>query len=145
MMLNVTFQFMYTSLVLGYGNMVPLTNNGRLFCILYSLLGIPLCMITLASAGKLICIQWCSKFNDFSNKHNISFLKNHLRLSTTAFVIVTGLLTLVLIPGIMLVKLVNWSPLEAIYFILMTLTTIGFGDYIPRTYMPLIFITITMI
>ena len=115
----------------GYGDIVPLTKNGRLFCMLYSLLGIPLCMLTLASMGKSISIRWCTRFKNISKKCKISFLKDHLRFIFTLYVMLTGVIFLLIIPGIVFVHLEGWSLLEATYFILITLTTIGFGDYNP--------------
>lgn len=40
------------NLSLGYGHIYPLTNEGRVFCIVYGLFGIPLMMLFLASLGK---------------------------------------------------------------------------------------------
>ena len=38
----------------GYGHLVPVTVIGRLFCVVYALLGIPLCLITIADIGKFV-------------------------------------------------------------------------------------------
>lgn len=37
----------------GYGNVVPSTNWGRIFCILFAFVGIPLTLIVIADLGKL--------------------------------------------------------------------------------------------
>ena len=114
--------------------MVPLSKSGRLFCMTYSLLGIPLCMITLASLGKSISIQIFTKFINISKKYKITCFNRYERLYVTAFILLTGVLTLLVLPGVLLTHLQEWTLLEATYFILISLTTIGFGDYIPRTY-----------
>ncbi|XP_043526139.1 uncharacterized protein LOC122537192 isoform X2 [Frieseomelitta varia] len=38
---------------IGYGNVVPSTNGGRMFCILFAFVGIPLTLIVIADWGKL--------------------------------------------------------------------------------------------
>ena len=39
---------------IGYGNPVPITRAGRLACILFSLFGIPLTLVTIADLGKFL-------------------------------------------------------------------------------------------
>ncbi|PIO63613.1 Ion channel, partial [Teladorsagia circumcincta] len=39
---------------IGYGNLVPVTWHGRMFCIAYALLGVPLILITVADIGKFL-------------------------------------------------------------------------------------------
>lgn len=38
----------------GYGNLVPVTFQGRMFCIVYALFGVPLILITVADIGKFL-------------------------------------------------------------------------------------------
>ncbi|OZC11710.1 Ion channel [Onchocerca flexuosa] len=51
-----TALFFTTTLLttIGYGNLVPLTVQGRMFCIIYSLFGVPLILITVADMGKFL-------------------------------------------------------------------------------------------
>lgn len=37
---------------IGYGNVAPKTKSGRLFCILYGLCGIPLCLVWISELGS---------------------------------------------------------------------------------------------
>ena len=37
---------------LGYGNVAPKTAGGRVFCILYGLCGIPLCLVWISDLGS---------------------------------------------------------------------------------------------
>lgn len=36
----------------GYGNIAPRTKGGRIFCILYGLCGIPLCLVWISELGS---------------------------------------------------------------------------------------------
>ncbi|VDK87205.1 unnamed protein product [Litomosoides sigmodontis] len=38
----------------GYGNLVPVTFHGRMFCIVYALFGVPLILLTIADIGKFL-------------------------------------------------------------------------------------------
>lgn len=40
--------------MLGYGNVAPVTTVGRFITIVYAIVGIPLCLVVLASVGKLL-------------------------------------------------------------------------------------------
>ncbi|KAI1701325.1 ion channel domain-containing protein [Ditylenchus destructor] len=49
------FHFTTTLLTsIGYGNLVPISPVGRIFCICYAFLGIPLTLITIADVAKVI-------------------------------------------------------------------------------------------
>lgn len=51
---------------------------------------------------------------------------------TLAFVFGSiGFLLLSLIPAIIFTKVEGWHISESLYFTIITLTTIGFGDYVP--------------
>ncbi|KAI1731692.1 ion channel domain-containing protein [Ditylenchus destructor] len=51
-----TATFFTTTLLttIGYGNLVPVTVSGRMFCIFYALFGVPLILITVADIGKFL-------------------------------------------------------------------------------------------
>lgn len=47
----------------GYGNIVPVTNGGRVLCVFFALLGAPLAIITIGDLGKFLseCTIWLYK------------------------------------------------------------------------------------
>ena len=115
----------------GYGNLVPRTTNGRLFCIFYAFLGIPIACLALKSIAErimlmevfLIKVMWkyFSKKDQVRSVHFKSIILNFL-------LTVTAVLLLAFMANI---KRREWSYFECIYFSFITFTTIGFGDYIP--------------
>ena len=44
--------------VSGYGHIVPKTTAGKMFCIGYSLVGIPLLLLLMANAGDLMAVAF---------------------------------------------------------------------------------------
>ncbi|VDM29208.1 unnamed protein product [Toxocara canis] len=40
----------------GYGHIVPRTNEGRVACLMYALLGIPLILVTIADMGRFLSV-----------------------------------------------------------------------------------------
>uniref|UniRef100_A0A1I8C1Z3 Ion_trans_2 domain-containing protein n=1 Tax=Meloidogyne hapla TaxID=6305 RepID=A0A1I8C1Z3_MELHA len=54
---SMTTAIFFTSTLLttiGYGNLVPVTRTGRMFCIFYALFGVPLILITVTDIGKFL-------------------------------------------------------------------------------------------
>ncbi|CAD5215049.1 unnamed protein product [Bursaphelenchus xylophilus] len=52
-----------TMATIGYGNVVPVTMKGRLFCVAFALFGAPLAIITIGDLGKFLseCTIWLYK------------------------------------------------------------------------------------
>ncbi|XP_006526784.1 potassium channel subfamily K member 4 isoform X6 [Mus musculus] len=116
----------------GYGNIVLHTDAGRLFCIFYALVGIPLFGMLLAGVGDRLG----SSLRRGIGHIEAIFLKWHVppglvrSLSAVLFLLI-GCLLFVLTPTFVFSYMESWSKLEAIYFVIVTLTTVGFGDYVP--------------
>uniref|UniRef100_A0A8C9S8G0 Potassium two pore domain channel subfamily K member 2 n=1 Tax=Scleropages formosus TaxID=113540 RepID=A0A8C9S8G0_SCLFO len=61
-------------------------------------------------------------------KRNVSQTK--IRVTSTVLFILFGCLLFVTIPAFVFKHIEGWSTLESIYFVVITLTTIGFGDFV---------------
>ena len=109
--------------------MTPCTDGGRIFCILYALVGIPLTWLMLSTLAQHI--------NDWIGRALKCCHERVLQKKPTGIGIKTAVITLalsvsmVLIIGLFGCYLEGWRYLDGIYFGFITLTTIGFGDFVP--------------
>ncbi|NXQ41925.1 KCNKH protein, partial [Catharus fuscescens] len=112
---------------IGYGNLSPSTAVGRIFCIVFALFGIPLNLFLLNEIGQLMLlgVQHCAHRLEeiFHWQNKASFL-----MKTCA--LVTGLLLFLLLPPLLFSDKEGWSYEEGFYYSFITLSTIGFGDYV---------------
>ncbi|XP_028902791.1 potassium channel subfamily K member 2 isoform X2 [Ornithorhynchus anatinus] len=116
---------------IGFGNISPRTQGGKIFCIIYALLGIPLFGFLLAGVGDqlgTIFGKGIAKVEDTFIKWNVSQTK--IRIISTIIFILFGCVLFVALPAVIFKHIEGWSTLDAIYFVVITLTTIGFGDYV---------------
>lgn len=112
---------------IGYGNVAPKTKGGRVFCILYGLCGIPLCLVWISELGSFFGDR-AKRLSQVLIRKGISVKK--VQLTCTALFLLWGLIVHLLIPPVVFMSLEGWSYLEGIYFSFITLTTVGFGDYV---------------
>lgn len=100
-----------------------------MFCMAYALFGIPITWLMLTSLGKKIVEKIASSLEGLSNpcfepkskRFNFLCLLAAIVLSffVMAFVAIVGMFS------------EDWTFLEGFYFAFISLTTIGFGDYVP--------------
>ncbi|XP_034407770.1 potassium channel subfamily K member 1b [Cyclopterus lumpus] len=115
----------------GYGHTAPLSNAGKAFCIIYSVIGIPFTLLFLTAVVQRIMV--------FSTRRPIMYFHRRWSMSKPLVAIVHAsvLATLAvcfffLIPAAMFSAVEeNWNFLESFYFCFISLTTIGLGDYVP--------------
>ncbi|CAJ1077574.1 potassium channel subfamily K member 10a [Xyrichtys novacula] len=118
---------------IGYGNIAPSTEGGKIFCILYAIFGIPLFGFLLAGVGDqlgTIFVKSIAKVEKmFRNKHN-QISQTKIRVASTLLFILVGCILFVTIPAVIFKHIEGWSALESTYFVVITLTTVGIGDYV---------------
>ncbi|KAJ7988810.1 hypothetical protein DPEC_G00313060 [Dallia pectoralis] len=124
-----SFYFAITVITtIGYGHAAPSTDSGKVFCMFYALLGIPLTLVMFQSMGERIntlvryllhrakqCLGLRNTEVSMANMVTIGFFScmSTLCLGAAAFSHYEG-----------------WSFFHAYYYCFITLTTIGFGDYV---------------
>ncbi|CAJ1058739.1 uncharacterized protein kcnk4a isoform X2 [Xyrichtys novacula] len=117
---------------IGFGNLSPRTWYGQLFCVCYALVGIPMFGILLAGVGD----HMGTVLRRAVGKIETLFLKRKVRPTTVRVIsavlsILVGCLIFLAVPTVVFQKVEDWTFLEALYFVVITLTTVGFGDYVP--------------
>nr|XP_008514102.1 PREDICTED: potassium channel subfamily K member 15 [Equus przewalskii] len=124
-----SFYFAITVITtIGYGHAAPGTDSGKVFCMFYALLGIPLTLVTFQSLGE--------RLNALVRRLLLAAKRclglRRPRVSTENMV-VAGLLvcaaTLAL-GAAAFAHFEGWTFFHAYYYCFITLTTIGFGDFV---------------
>ncbi|XP_068670183.1 potassium channel subfamily K member 10-like isoform X3 [Montipora foliosa] len=114
----------------GYGHITPKTTLGQCFTILSCLLGLPLTMLAMKSAGELCA----SVLTSLVTKTETKLLKRTQpkNVKKKTFFCTCALVIVLLILSAIPTSLRNdWTMMEGLYAWFISLTTIGFGDYVP--------------
>ncbi|KPJ01474.1 PREDICTED: potassium channel subfamily K member 9 [Papilio xuthus] len=114
--------------MIGYGHSTPVTVGGKAFCMAYAMVGIPLGLVMFQSIGE--------RLNKFASVV-IRRAKCYLRCLTTEatemnLMFATGMLSSIIITtgAAVFSRYEGWSYFDSFYYCFVTLTTIGFGDYV---------------
>jgi len=126
--------FLFTVTVVttvGYGHIHPMTAAGKITCILYAVIGIPFTLIFLSALVQRLLAPTFKLLSSFirklPNMDTFQVRLIHLALMGSVF-----LLFSIIIPSTLFYLLEpDWTVLDAVYFVFISLTTIGLGDYIP--------------
>ncbi|KAJ8779961.1 hypothetical protein J1605_011997 [Eschrichtius robustus] len=116
-----------TITTIGYGNLSPRTMGSRLFCILFALVGIPLNLVVLNRLGHLMQqgVHSCARVLGGTWKDPAK-----ARWLVGSSALLSGLLLFLLLPPLLFSHVEGWSYVEGFYFSFITLSTVGFGDYV---------------
>lgn len=72
-------------------------------------------------------LGWCDFISQ--NKHN-QISQTKIRVTSTLLFILAGCILFVTIPAVIFKHIEGWTALESTYFVVITLTTVGIGDYV---------------
>ncbi|XP_073938367.1 potassium channel subfamily K member 17 isoform X2 [Castor canadensis] len=116
-----------TITTIGYGNLSPQTVAARLFCIFFALVGIPLNLVVLNRLGDFMLqgVHRCA--------HRLGGGRQDpakARWLAGSGTLLSGLLLFLLLPPLLFSHMEGWSYLESFYFAFVTLSTVGFGDFV---------------
>ncbi|XP_030641158.1 potassium channel subfamily K member 10b [Chanos chanos] len=118
---------------IGYGNIAPSTEGGKIFCILYAIFGIPLFGFLLAGIGDqlgTIFVKSILKVERIFRQKHREISQTKIRVTSTILFILAGCIVFVAIPTVIFKRIEGWAGLDALYFVVITLTTVGIGDYV---------------
>ncbi|XP_011682443.2 potassium channel subfamily K member 16 [Strongylocentrotus purpuratus] len=116
---------------IGYGAIAPRTYGGQLYCMVYAALGIPYTAWILASIGAFYQKTMEGYIARADKALMMSISRIRIRKIFLGIVVAAGSYTIFLIiPAVIFMFLEHWTFHIAHYYTFITLTTIGFGDYI---------------
>ncbi|MBN3272056.1 KCNK1 protein, partial [Polyodon spathula] len=115
----------------GYGHTVPLSDGGKAFCIIYSVIGIPFTLLFLTAVVQRVMV--------YVTRSPVTYIHTRWgfseQLVALVHALVLGLVTALcffFIPASVFSSLEDdWNFLESFYFCFISLSTIGLGDYVP--------------
>ncbi|VDM46947.1 unnamed protein product [Toxocara canis] len=153
--------FFFTATMLtsiGYGYVAPFTFYGRLFGVVYCLIGIPLTLVTVANVAKFISemvfrihyelwklwMRWKERKNQglgideeskglFGESEDEQEILDRVRLVRFPPIVVFMFVFLYGLFGAYIIHKneEQWSYTESMYFTFISILTVGFGDYRP--------------
>ncbi|XP_033109157.1 potassium channel subfamily K member 16-like isoform X2 [Anneissia japonica] len=116
---------------IGYGKIAPKTYKGQVACILYAIIGIPFTGWLLSVVGDFYHCKFHSIWSALECFIRKYFSKHFCRSCALLLILVICYFFLLIVPALFFMYLEeNWSFHIAHYYSFITLTTIGFGDYV---------------
>ena len=119
-----------SSMTIGYGNVHPVTDYGKIFVICFSIVGIALMMTLLKSCGEIITAlnEWAYTIMKRYVLYNKLLLSDELMAVISNTVLYVFFMVLVVWHDAEIDEGINWSSVDCLYFWIVTFTTVGFGD-----------------
>lgn len=135
----------------GYGEVTPRTVGGKVFTVLFVLVGIPLFVVFAFGIGKPIakfvrhlerrfCAKWVleqdlppdhPKVLGKTNKQLKKLRKVWVYFLRVLILFVIGVVLFVLIPAAIFSTIEMWSYKDSVYYGFDTVLSIGFGEFVP--------------
>uniref|UniRef100_K7FPZ9 Potassium two pore domain channel subfamily K member 3 n=1 Tax=Pelodiscus sinensis TaxID=13735 RepID=K7FPZ9_PELSI len=112
----------------GYGHAAPSTDGGKVFCMFYALLGIPLTLVMFQSLGERI--NTFVKYLLHRIKKCLGLRRAEVSMANMVIIGFFSCISTLCIGAAAFSYYEQWSFFHAYYYCFITLTTIGFGDYV---------------
>ncbi|XP_050532391.1 potassium channel subfamily K member 1-like isoform X2 [Daktulosphaira vitifoliae] len=134
---------------IGYGHVTPLSQEGKLFCMMYALFGIPLTLVLLTALVDRLMIPTTKYLHFLNSRLGHLYPPFTIRLFHFGTILGTLIFLFLLLPAAIFTYVEpEWNYMDSLYYCFISLTTIGLGDYIPgdapdQKYRPLYKLMIT--
>lgn len=115
----------------GYGHTVPLSDEGKAFCIFYAFCGVPVTLFMLSLLVKrIMSVVTQRPVAYFHRRWGVS-ASRLAAVHATVLAVLMVVILLFIPAGIFTSLEKDWDYLESLYFCFISLSTIGLGDYVP--------------
>jgi len=120
----------------GYGHSTPQTAGGKVFCMFYALAGIPLNLVMFQSIGErlnAVTTFLLSRLCRAARRRTTAAASaEDPRVSSTHLILVSLNVSSLAVAGGAWVfsHCEGWTYLDSVYYCVVTLTTVGFGDMV---------------
>lgn len=120
---------------IGYGNISPNNTFGRIFMIFYALIGIPVSGILFSYLGDIFSktyIKMHQRYKEYKLSTNADYRPKQFGfIAQIAFYLAPGIIIFIFLPAVLFSIFEDWDYSISVYYAFVTLTTIGFGDFVP--------------
>ncbi|XP_060750022.1 potassium channel subfamily K member 15 isoform X1 [Tachysurus vachellii] len=124
-----SFYFAITVITtIGYGHAAPGTDAGKIFCMFYAVLGIPLTLVMFQSLGERM--NTFVRFLLHRGKRCLGFRRTSVSMENMVLVGFLSCLGTLCLGAAAFSHFEGWTFFHAYYYCFITLTTIGFGDFV---------------
>ncbi|XP_060930433.1 potassium channel subfamily K member 15 [Limanda limanda] len=124
-----SFYFAITVITtIGYGHAAPGTEAGKVFCMFYAVLGIPLTLVMFQSLGERM--NTFVRYLLHKTKQCIGFQRTEVSMENMVLVGFLSCIGTLCVGAAAFSHFEGWSFFHAYYYCFITLTTIGFGDFV---------------
>ncbi|XP_072522270.1 potassium channel subfamily K member 15-like [Salminus brasiliensis] len=113
---------------IGYGHSYPRTEAGKVFCMFYAVLGIPLTLVMFQSTGERMNMLFRSLMH--RTGRCIGLRKTGVSMGHMVSVGFLTCLTTLCLGAAAFSHFEGWNFFHSCYYCFITLTTIGFGDFV---------------
>lgn len=112
----------------GYGHAAPGTDAGKAFCMFYAVLGIPLTLVMFQSLGERM--NTFTRYLLRQTKSCLGLRRTEVSMGNMVLMGFLSCLSVLCVGAGAFSYFEGWSFFHAYYYCFITLTTIGFGDFV---------------
>ncbi|KAK1799929.1 hypothetical protein P4O66_006442 [Electrophorus voltai] len=113
---------------IGYGHCIPRTDSGKVFCMCYAVLGIPLTLVMFQSVGERM--NTLARYLMRGSCRCVDLRGTGVSVGSMVSVGFLTCLSTLCMGAVVFSYFEGWGYFHACYFCFVTLTTIGFGDFV---------------